>query len=114
MNARSTRVFRKHALSLSSIASQLAPTRSTALRPTLATVTGFLTLAKEHLIAHYRFVRVLGLHMLDVVVVVGHADHQACSLTEVFTEATQVIEHAAILWLRIRQRLEWRFFIRTL
>jgi hypothetical protein len=35
--------------------------------------------------------------MLDVVVVVGHADHQARGLTEVFTEATQVIEHGAIL-----------------
>src|SRR5689334_16788002 len=106
MNARSTRIFRKHALSLTSIASKLAPTRSTALRPTLATVTGFLTLPKEHLIAHHRFVRVLGLHMLDVVVVVGHADHQARGLTEVFTEATQVIEHGANPRSHFRQRLE--------
>jgi hypothetical protein len=98
-----------------SIASRLAPTGgiafnptvgSTALRPTLATVTGFLTFAEEHLVAHDRFVRVFGLHVLDIIIVVGHADHQARGLTEVFTEATKVIEHAADPRLRVRQRLE--------
>ena len=82
-----------------------APTRgyidpasgSAALGPTLAPVTGFLAFAKERLVVHHRFVRVFGLHMLDVVVVVGHADHQARSLAEVLTEATQVIEHGAFL-----------------
>src|SRR5471030_3240715 len=87
--------------------------RSTTLRPSLTAVTRFLTFPKEHLVAQHRFVRVFGLHMLDVVVVVGHADHQARSLTEVFTEATQVIEHVCNPRLRVWNGLEWRFFIRA-
>src|SRR5476651_1204050 len=87
--------------------------RSTALRPTLAAVTRFLTFPEEHLVAHHRLVRVFGLHMLDVIVVVGHADHQARGLTEVFTEATQVIEHAGNPRSSIWHSLEGRFFIRT-
>jgi hypothetical protein len=57
-------------------------------------VSSFLAFPEEHFVAHHRFIRVFVLHVLDVGVVIRHADHQACSLTEVFTEATQVIEHA--------------------
>src|SRR5450830_308035 len=72
------------------------PPGSTALRPALAAITRFLSLPEERLIGHDRLVRVLVLHMLDVGVVVGHADHQARGLTEVLTEATQVVEHGGI------------------
>src|SRR5690606_3238259 len=69
---------------------------STTLGPGLATVTGFLALPEERLVAHHRLVRMLGLHVLDIVVVVGHADHQAGCLPQVLTQSPQVVEHRGI------------------
>src|SRR3990167_1911648 len=71
------------------------PVTSTTFRPGLAPVTRFLAFPEEHFVAHHRLVRVFALHVFDVGVVVRHAHHQARGLTEVFTEATQVIEHLA-------------------
>ena len=47
----------------------------TALRPALAAVARVLALAKEFFIGHRRLIRVGYSHVLDVVIVIRHADH---------------------------------------
>ena len=47
-------------------------------------VAGFLALAEEFFVGHVRLIGMVGLHVLDVVVVVRNANQHFCRLTEIF------------------------------
>ncbi|SQB21241.1 Uncharacterised protein [Citrobacter koseri] len=47
-------------------------------------ITRILPLTKKFFVSHWRLIRVRHAHMLNVVVIVRHANHQFCRLTQIF------------------------------
>ena len=69
----------------------------TALRPALAAVAGVLAVAEKFFVGHGRLVRMVDAHMLDVVVVVRHANHHFGGLAQVLTGFGKGVEHSSDL-----------------
>lgn len=65
----------------------------TALRPALAAVARVLAFAKELFISHRRLIRVGYSHVLDVVIVIRHADHHLRRLAQIFSCFRKGIKH---------------------
>lgn len=70
----------------------------TALRPALAAVARVLAFAKELFIGHRRLIRVGYSHVLDVVIVIRHADHHLCRLAQVLTCFGKGVKHKSFLF----------------
>ena len=58
---------------------------------------GVLTVAEKFFVGHGRLVRVVDAHMLDVVVVIRHANHHFSGLAQVFTCFGKGVEHNQFL-----------------
>ncbi len=70
----------------------------TALRPALAAVARVLAFAKELFISHRRLIRVGYSHVLDVVIVIRHADHHLRRLAQVLTCFGEGVKHKSFLF----------------
>ena len=70
----------------------------TALRPALAAVARVLAFAKELFISHRRLIRVGYSHVLDVVIVIRHADHHLRRLAQVLTCFGKGVKHKSFLF----------------
>lgn len=74
------------------------PKEGTALRPALAAVARVLAFAKELFISHRRLIRVGYSHVLDVVIVIRHADHHLRRLAQVLTCFGKGVKHKSFLF----------------